>query len=73
MQKRILSFLLIAVLTFGLSACSSGNVEDVTSEPTTSEVTTVETTPEATTEEIPVDKVDVNIAALLGPTGSGLW
>lgn len=72
MQKRILSFLLIAVLTFGLSACSSADVEDATNQPTTSEVTTVETTPEPTTEEKPVEKVDVNIAALLGPTGMGM-
>jgi NitT/TauT family transport system substrate-binding protein len=70
MKKSILALLLIAVLTFGLAACSNDGSENTTNDATTSEPTTSEqTSTESITE---TEKINVNIATLKGPTGMGM-
>ncbi|MBR1757838.1 MAG: ABC transporter substrate-binding protein [Lachnospiraceae bacterium] len=76
-MKRIIAWALVLVLTMSvLVGCGNTQKEETTTEATTQETTTVtETTTETTTEETTTEaakKVDVNIAALKGPTVIGM-
>lgn len=69
MKKKWLALLLIALMIFGVSACSK-DVTETTAAESTAESTVAETTAETT--EAVKDKIEVKVAALKGPTGMGL-
>lgn len=74
MQKKLIALFLVAFLTIGLAACSKANVDEPIKE-----LPLVETpAEEKPAEETPVvaepvkEKIDINVAALKGPTGMGM-
>lgn len=79
--KRFISLLLASALSFSMAACATGtessNVEKDTNASSNTTVATPVETPvaaptETPSEETPAEKIDIQIAALKGPTALGM-